>query len=199
MKKGGSRLRVAELCRTGCADHGCPGAVWAWMAVGLAQHGVAVGLVDIDASVAQRRGTIRSIGGRASRTGLMCRIKRRCLDAAGRFSASTEAWMRSSTTRCCYVMSLCGGYGSCCDQMLGIVSKSHLGVQALLTTHEDRSQHSHRQYDIAVANGYRTPRCIVRSRVPLSTLTRRWPPSWDHAEYESMHWRRIGSHPGTLG
>jgi len=169
-------LRVAELAEQAVLITGAGRGLGRAMAIGLAQHGVAVGLVDIDASSCSKTAEhIRSTGGRASAYGADVSNQAALLDAAGRFArehGGLDAVINNAMLL--RYEPIAAVTEAVADQMLGIGIKGAIwGAQALLTHMKtDRSTAIVNMTSPVAERGYPNTAMYSAVKGALSTLTR---------------------------
>jgi meso-butanediol dehydrogenase / (S,S)-butanediol dehydrogenase / diacetyl reductase len=169
-------LRVAELAEQAVLITGAGRGLGRAMAVGLAQHGVAVGLVDIDESSCTKTADhIRSAGGRASAYGADVSNQRALLDAAGKFArehGGLDAVINNAMLL--RYEPVAAVTEAVADQMLGVGIKGAIwGTQALLTHMKtDRSTAIVNMTSPVAERGYPNTAMYSAVKGALSTLTR---------------------------
>jgi len=129
-------LPIAELSEQAVLITGAGRGLGRAMAVRLAQHGVSVGLVDIDATAcAAAAEQIRAAGGKASAYGADAANRAALLEAAGRF-ASDHSGLDAVINNAMLLRyePVAAVTEAVADQMLGVGVKGAIwGTQALLT------------------------------------------------------------------
>jgi meso-butanediol dehydrogenase / (S,S)-butanediol dehydrogenase / diacetyl reductase len=171
-------LPIAEISAQAVLITGAGRGLGRAMALGLAQHGAAVGLIDIDsASCNETAEHIRSSGGRASAYVADVSSQAAVLDAAGRFArehSGLDAVINNAMLLRYEPISAVTE--AVADQMLGIGVKGAIwGTQALLT---------HRKTDRGVSiinmtspvgeRGYPNTSMYSAVKGALGTMTRTW-------------------------
>ncbi len=129
-------LPIAELSKQAVLITGAGRGLGRAIAVRLAQHGTAVGLVDIDASGCEQTATlIRSAGGRATAFAADVSSREALLDAAGRFAHAHQGLDAViNNAMLLRYEPISAVTDAVADQMLGIGIKGAIwGTQALLT------------------------------------------------------------------
>jgi meso-butanediol dehydrogenase/(S,S)-butanediol dehydrogenase/diacetyl reductase len=169
-------LPVAEISDQTVLITGAGRGLGRAMAIRLAQHGAAVGLVDIDASsCAQTAEHIRSTGGRASAYGADVSNQAALLDAAGRFArehAGLDAVINNAMLL--RYEPIAAVTDAVAEQMLGVGIKGAIwGTQALLThMRADRSAAIVNMTSPVAERGYPNTALYSAVKGALSTLTR---------------------------
>ena len=169
-------LRIAEIAEQAVLITGAGRGLGRAMAVGLAKHGAAVGLVDIDSeSCMEAAEQIRSAGGRASAFAADVSSQAALLDAAGRFArehSGLDAVINNAMLLRYEPISAITE--AVADKMLGIGIKGALwGAQALLTHMKtDRGTSLINMTSPVAERGY--PNTVLYSAVKgaLTTLTK---------------------------
>lgn len=169
-------LRVAELSEQTVLITGAGRGLGRAMALRLAQHGVAVGLVDIDASTCMETAEhIRAAGGQASGYAADVSNRAALLDAAGRFAREhhgLDAVINNAMLL--RYEPITAITEAVADQMLGIGIKGAIwGTQALLTHMKtDRAAAIINMTSPVAERGY--PNTVLYSAIKgaLSTLTK---------------------------
>ena len=169
-------LSVAEVSEQAVLITGAGRGLGRAMAVTLAQHGAAVGLVDIDASsCAETAERIRSAGGRASSFEADVSSQVAVLDAAGRF-ASEHGGLDAVINNAMLLRydPITAVTETIADRMLGIGVKGAIwGAQALLTHRKkDRSAAIINMSSPVAERGYPNTALYSAVKGALSTLTR---------------------------
>ncbi len=169
-------LPIADLSEQAVLITGAGRGLGRAMAVWLARQGVAVGLVDIDASsCAQAAEYIRGAGGRASAYAADVSNRESLLDAAARFAREFQGldavinnamWLRYEP--------IAAITEAVADQMLGIGIKGAIwGAQALLTyMRTDRSTTLINMTSPVAERGYPNTALYSAIKGALSTLTK---------------------------